>query len=216
MRAQGYLWYKESIKMSNELTNSVTEPTQTADDLVSKAELKRVLDDMHKFKARAKELESMLEDQKLNKLKENNQWKEIAESKEKEAETLQQQLDAIKNAMVKNTKFNVIKSEAIKRGIRNEALDDLELLNFDDYVTIETTSTGRINVLGADLAIEDLKRKKPHWFGKQSVSMNNASPEAISSKISYEQVQKELNEAKKTGDYSKAESLLNEYKKQRS
>jgi hypothetical protein len=51
-------------------------------------------------------------------------------------------------------------------GIRKDALNDLDLLDFDEVI-VETTSSGNINIIGADSAVKKLKSERPHWFGSK-------------------------------------------------
>ncbi len=95
-----------------------------------------------------------------NKLKENNQWKELAEAKEKEANDAKAETARIKDSFVGNQKYNAARDKCKALGLRPEAEADLESLDLE-AITIETTSTGKINVLGADKFAERLKTVKP-------------------------------------------------------
>ena len=112
------------------------------------------------------------------KLREQNQWKELAEKFKKEKESVAGEFDTFKDYFVKEKKYSAIQQEAIKAGIREEALNDLSLLDSSDTVQIETTSTGKVNVLGTKEFVENLKTIRPHWFKNATPPrINTASPE---------------------------------------
>lgn len=66
-----------------------------------------------------------------------------------------------------------MKAAALQAGLRPEAIDDLEALELD-LVDVESTSKGRLNVLGVDEQIKKLQKAKPHWFGGKTAPKLNA------------------------------------------
>jgi hypothetical protein len=139
-----------------------------------------VVQDLLKRKQEAKELKDKLsafekekEDLKVKSLKEKEEWQKLAEIREKEAEELKKKLEAKEKVTSNYFKRAEVRQQALKNNIRENALDDLDLLGFDD-VQIETTSTGSINVLGADKFVDRLKATKPHWF------QDKADPKVVS------------------------------------
>lgn len=116
---------------------------------------------------------SQVEDEKL---KSNNQWKELAEIKEQKLKEAEEKNNQFKSAYIQDKKMEVVKREAIKAGIRDEAIHDLDLVDLS-MLEIETTSTGRINVLNVEKAIENLQSTRPYWFKSQNApNINNSLP----------------------------------------
>lgn len=193
----------------------VQDQQEQVQDVVPKSELDKVLSDMHKFKKMAREYETKMKEQEMSKLKEQQEWQKIAEIKEKEAAEAVEEANKLKSSFLNTQKYNAIKSAALASGIRKEALNDLELLDFDDDVAIETTNTGKINVLGADAAIKKLKADRPYWFGKSMNSVNTDSPGVSSGgEITMEKLLKVKAAAGKSGDYKEYEKVLRAYQAQ--
>lgn len=124
---------------------------------------KRALDDLHKFKKQVSELEtkfSQIEDQRL---RDQNDWKQLAEKEKKRADDADAKVKTITGSLVLTQKHQAVQKAALDAGIRQEALADLDLLDLNE-VQVEATSTGRYIVSGANEYIDELKAKKPHWF----------------------------------------------------
>lgn len=147
-------------------------------EMVSKAEFDRVMADLHKHKKTAQTLKEEREAEKLQKQKEQNQWKEIAEAKEREAAEAKAEAQRIQNSFLGEKKFNAVRDAASKLGLRPEAMGDLEMLDLES-VQLETTNTGKINILGADKFAESLKRLKPHWFADPKNPSVNGSGQRV-------------------------------------
>ena len=188
----------------------------TTEEQVSKAELQKVLDEMHKYKKTAKEYEATIKNQEMQKLKDQQEWQKIAELREREAREAKQEADQLKNSFLSSRKYEALKNAALANGIRKEALNDLELLDFDDHVAVETTNTGKINIIGAEAAIKKFKADRPHWFGKSTGHINSDNPEVVSGEgITMDKVMKAQAEARKTGDWSKYKDALARYQAQK-
>lgn len=183
-----------------------------------------ILADLVKHKNRARELEAenikLKGDQeaaRIARMKEGEQWKELATKYENDAKTAQAEAQRIKESFLGMQKSSAVKNEAVKLGIRKEAMADLDLLSLDD-VTIETTSTGKINVLGADSFAEKIKAMKPHWFGGQGAPGVNTTNPGTSTDgtgpVTVAQVLAAEKEAMKTGDRTKYTQLHNKFREQ--
>jgi hypothetical protein len=169
---------------------------------VPKAEFEKVLAELHKHKNEKRELLAKSQAEKEQILREQNRWQELAELKAKEAEELREYSTKAKEAFVSEKKYSALKEAALKAGIRPEALPDLEIVGLDK-VQVETTSTGRVNVLGVEHAIENLKLQRPHWFGGQKTVIAGNTPNVMAGAIvNTEQLDKLSKEAAKTGDYT--------------
>jgi hypothetical protein len=188
-----------------------------AKDYVSRADHERALADLNKYKKAAADAARKEKEAETTRLKEQNKWKELAETNEREAKEAREEANKIKGSYVNERKFNAVRSKCEALGLRAEALTDLEMLDLED-IQIETTSTGKINVLGADKFATQLKTRKPHWFAEKkapSVNTNGArildSGDAITAKdlLSAEK------EGRKSGDLSKYYELHKKFQQQR-
>lgn len=155
------------------------DPVDPPADLVDRKAFDSVKNDMHRYKEETARLKKELDDAKLAKLKDAQNWEEIAKLKEKEAQEHREAYEGLKGSLIDQQRFAALEKEALKAGIHPQSLGDLQMLDFNE-LTIETTSTGKIIVNGADKAIAALKLKRPHWFGTNPVSINSSSPEVLS------------------------------------
>lgn len=185
-------------------------------DTVSKADHARALADLKRVKAELKAKQDAEEKAKEAKLRESNQWKELYEEKERKAKEAEERAERIQKSYLNERRFSAVKEAAIKAGLRDEAYSDLDLLDLESEVEIESTSTGRINVLGADKFIERLKAKKPHWFGsKNPPAVDGTNPRVTTPKqVTVKQLLDAEKAAKKSGDSTEYHALLQQYRKQ--
>ena len=147
-------------------------------------------------------------------MKKNQQWQELAELKEKEADEAKRDSAKLKESLVFDRKFSAIREAALAAGIRKEAVSDLELLDLSE-VQIETTSTGRINIIGADKTVDRLKTLKPHWFGNKGNKVNSDIPDVqTSGSVTMKQIYEAEKKAKESGDYAPYKQALIKYKQQ--
>jgi hypothetical protein len=186
-------------------------------DAISKADHERALADMHKYKREAEKLKQEREAEKTAKMKEQNQWKELAETREREAAELKTANERIQNSYLGEKKFSSVHAKCLALGLRPEAVSDLEMLDLGD-ITVETTSTGKINILGADKFAERLKTLKPHWFAEKAPPTVNSSGTRVldsSTTLTAQDVAAAEKEARKTGDFSKYHELHKKFQQQR-
>jgi hypothetical protein len=132
----------------------------------------RALDDMHKFKSRASDLESKLNAIEEERLREKQDFKALADKYKAEAEANGGKLREVNALIERSQKFSTLERVAVEAGIRPEAIDDLESLDLKD-LQLETTSNGRFMVNGAKEFVDDLKSRKPHWFRKDKLPTVN-------------------------------------------
>lgn len=200
---------------------SVTEENQTSEEnqqaeVVPKSELQKALDDLMKFKKQARELEGKIKDREMQELTQKQEWEKIAKIKEQEAQAAIEKANMLESSFLNQKRFDALKSAALAQGIRKEALNDLELIDFNDDVAIETTSTGRINVVGADSAIKKLKAQRPYWFGKSMGAVNTDSPgETTSQAVTLDAVMKAQDKARKTQDWTEYKKVFAAYRQQK-
>jgi hypothetical protein len=176
--------------------------------------LQHALRDMHRFKEEAKKAKAELDAVKEAKLKEQNDWKALYDKRDQEAKEAAERETKLKNSFMGHQKYSAVKDAAIKAGIRD--VSDLSLMPLDD-VQVETTSTGNINILGADLFVEKLKASRPHWFGSKTPDVNTGTPGVTggAKPLTMADVMKAENVAKSTGDYTKYEAVLKQWKSQK-
>jgi len=146
--------------------------------MISRAEFEKVMKDMHRFKSEAKTNAEKLKAKETEDLKKREEYKALYEREAQRAKELEEKDQKRDEAYVNDKKFSTLKAHAEKLGLRSEALADLELVGLDDIVA-ETTSTGKINILGADKAAERLKQIRPHWFESKSAPKINANTPGV-------------------------------------
>lgn len=156
--------------------------TPPAEPLVENTVAKDVYDrtkaDMFKAKEENAALKKQLDDAKVTRLKETKNWEELAKQREEEARSEKDKRERLETALVHREKIMALRVEAQKAGMLPSAMPDLDLLDLPE-VQVETTSSGKILVHGADRAITNLKALRAHWFGSKAPSINSASPEAL-------------------------------------
>lgn len=142
---------------------------------------KRTIDDMMKYKKGLKDALEQLSSVKseLDKLKEGglkaqNNYKALYETAQSKLSQVEEERTKLLHSLEYTKKYDEVKTQALKLGIRSEALDDLERLEFEG-LEVERTDKGRIVVQGADLFVENLKKSKPHWFESKKPPTFNAS-----------------------------------------
>lgn len=193
------------------------EKNQTQEEVVSKAEFERVLADMHKYKSQARDMANKSRAEQEAILREKGEWQKIAEMKEQEAKEVSERYSQLQESLVQSKKFEALKEEALKQGIRPEALLDLELVGMDG-VQVEQTSLGRVNVLGVGDAINRIKATRPHWFGSGRTTVVGSTPNvnnAPQGVVSNEELIKLSLQAKKSGDYTDYNKAFEKYRQQR-
>lgn len=168
--------------------------------------------DNAKFKKRTQELEAQLEVERRNKLKEKEDWKSYAETLEKELESTKTERQALSQAMIYDKKVEAIRTAALASGVRKDAIKHLEKFGTDG-VDIETTSTGRINILGAEQFVARLKAEAPYLFDVKGSKVNAESPGMVGkSEITIEKLNELRDHWKKTGDSAPYQSALLEFR----
>lgn len=190
-------------------------PAPPAEDMVSD----RIKKDMLKYKQERDALQAQIDDLKLKSHKEKDDWKTVAEHHEQKAKDYETKFSGLQSALMTEKKIAALTIEAQKHGINPASLPDLELLDFDE-LSVETTSTGKILVSGADRAVAKLKTLRPHWFSQSVPSVNPATPNVSAPRSGLVTVA-DLNAAADKYQKSKSESdkvayfdLIKKYKAQ--
>jgi hypothetical protein len=204
---------QENQNQENQNQDQTPEPKK---ETVAFADHERVIADLNKAKKEMERLKSERENEKTAKLKEQSQWKELAEKYETDAKTAREESDRLRNSYVEGKKFAAVQEKCLALGLRAEAVSDLEMLDLVD-VQIETTNTGKTSVLGADKFAERLKTLKPHWFaGKSAPNVNTDGTRVIDGEpITPAMLLKAEAEGKKSGDLSGYHAMFKTFQSQR-
>lgn len=133
------------------------------------------MDQLKEANRRLKALEDEKKARDEESLRKTNDWKTLAERYKTEAEEKEKRINGLQTNLILDRKFQAVRDACVKLGLRPESVDDLEGRDMSD-VEVETTSTGRINVLGADEFAKNLKVLKPHWFGGGAAPVNTRTP----------------------------------------
>ncbi len=197
------------------VTPAVEEPTQTElpiddrEELLAKAKKQELT-----LRREMEQMRAELEKSKKEQLRKQSSYKELAEQLEQELEQERSKTKQYSEAYLYDRKLDAVRTAAAQAGLRKEALDDLEaFLSRATEIEIETTSTGRINVLGADRFISRLKSQKPYLFESKGSRINPETPGFIPSQdMTYEKLQDLREKASKSNnpksreweDYKKA------------
>ena len=158
--------------VTNQPVSGESQP-QSETKTVSWEDHQRALADLHKFKAKARELESSQEEAEKKRLVENEQWKQLAEINEKKFLEAEEKRKRQNDTILNHTKYETLKRVAVSNGIRKEALEDLDLLSLES-IEVEATTSGRFNVHGAEDYVTRLKKLKPHWFNDSTAPRVNS------------------------------------------
>jgi hypothetical protein len=132
---------------------------------------RRAIDDMHKFKTRAAELEAKLTALEEEKLKETENYKALAERYKADADSNKQKLEKWSQGFSKFQKLTAVQAAAQEAGLISA--DDLESVDLSS-IDVEETSSGRYILHGVKDLVEDVKKKKPHWFKKEKAPVVNS------------------------------------------
>lgn len=150
--------------------------TTTTDDTKAVGGLKFYKEQLEAERKEREKIAQELNDIKTQKLKEQNNWKDLYEQTEKKANEYKEKLSSISTALVQDKMQTAIEKEALALGILPSALEDLDLLD-KSMVEVETTSTGKVNFNNVKEFVESIRVKKPHWFGAhQDPNINNKRP----------------------------------------
>lgn len=129
---------------------------------------------IEEYRQQVQSMEKQLEGFKVERMKEKEDKQALAEYWQKKAEEATAQKDELMESFYQTKKMDAIKHAALKANIKQEALDDLDYLDATNVI-IEKTDLGRVNVLGAEDFVNDLKKRKNHWFNdSQAPKINSA------------------------------------------
>jgi len=156
--------------MSEELTPPVEDVPPVEPVAIDPNAYEQMKNDMHKFKRMAAEAtekqtayEAKLQAIETDQQKASGKYKELYEREAAQSVDFKEKYEKTLNAVLDDKKMTSVREFALKHNIRQEALDDLDMVDMSSVV-VETTDQGRYNVLGAESFVDSLKAAKPYWF----------------------------------------------------
>ena len=154
-------------------------------ETVNKADLERALNDLHKNKSRARELEAavkekddLLKQMETQRLESEKNYKALWEKAEQRANDAEKKASDTVNSYYHDKKMSKVREIAMASGIRKEALEDLEMLDTNSIV-IEKTDHGNVMVHGVEDFVNDLKVKKKWWFETSKAPVVNSGTHGV-------------------------------------
>lgn len=143
---------------------------------------KKAIRDMLKYKdaaaAAQAELAALRQEQESMEraaLEEKQNYKELYERSQQEAEAAKSRLNNFTEGWKQDRKMSVIETEARAMGMDPDFVDLLPTLDHSGVI-VETTDQGSVNVLGAREYLENLKATKPKMFVDSSAPKLNTTP----------------------------------------
>lgn len=165
----------EQVEQQEQVQQEQVEQKETREDRRAQHDFLRFKQEAKKAQEENLKLLDRIKQMEESSLSEKQNWKELYERKAKEVEQYKGEIDQRDKVFFNSLKNQEVEKEALKLGIRPEALEDIRRMDQSGIVT-ETTSTGHINVIGATEFVEQLKQTRPFWFktqGAPNVNTNN-------------------------------------------
>lgn len=198
---------------ANEQQTTQTETTQNNQQNVDETAILR--QKLQQYEKENKEFRQTLKKQEDEKLRSNQEWQKLSEMKEKEASEWREKHDSLATSLITREKYSALLKEATKMGLREEAVQDLDLVDLSE-ISIETTSTGRYNILGADKYAQKLKSLRPHWFGSSTPNVNTSTMRVDQiDQVTPAMIRQAEKEGKKSGDMTRYYELNKKYRAQK-
>lgn len=157
--------------------------TQQQEKLVKWDDHKRAIDDMHKYKAQARQLEAERETLKRQfeeaGLKQKEDFKTLYEKEKEMRLDAESKFRSTLESVVYNEKFKAASQALIKSGLKPEAIKIVARDELKDIV-VETTSEGRFLVNGVETFVDYFKREHPYAFQQVQASNINGNGGVVS------------------------------------
>jgi Skp family chaperone for outer membrane proteins len=139
----------------------------------------RAIDDLKKFKARSRELESQLqsyqqemEAMKTKGLAESNDFKALYEQASNKNKEWEQKYTKLKENVVFNEKYKAAQKALLDAGIRKEALRILDKEDLEPII-VEHTSEGRMLTSGVEEYVDSFKKNYGFAFEQKGQARVN-------------------------------------------
>lgn len=136
---------------------------------------KRALDDMHRFKAAAKEaaeraakLQQEMEAIKAESLRAKEDYKSLYETTQQKLAEKEQESSRLKQSVVYAERYRAVLPVLKEAGLRDDAMNLLEMVSLDD-IEVEATTNGRFICNGMDRFAESFKARYPFAFKEKQM-----------------------------------------------
>lgn len=148
------------LKASAEKAKELESKAKAADDF--KADMLRFKQEKQELAEKLSKLAEGKDAEERAKLAEQGRYKDLLEKAEAEKAELKKLADGAAESVTHFVRSRDVETEALKAGIRPEALSDLRLLGLDK---LEVQREGKeIKVKGTADFIAEQKKLRPHWF----------------------------------------------------
>lgn len=141
---------------------------------------KRALDDLHRYKGKAKELQTSFDSLKseFDTLKtkvaaDGNDYKSLYDAEKTKTADLSQKTERLTGSVFHGERYRAVYPELKKAGLRDDAANLIDRLNLEE-VEVEATSTGRFNCLGVSAFVEKVKAEFPYAFEHRKAGKVNS------------------------------------------
>lgn len=156
--------------------------------------------DLAKARKENEDMKRQIESMRLKKLKESEDKEAYIQEVEKQRDQAIRDRQMYSEAYLEDRKTEAVKVEAIKLGMAQEFLEVLEKMGTEG-IEVETTSTGKVNIIGAHSFVARLKSKYPRMFESKGSKVNSDSPSTVEAEeLSYEKLMKLKEKADKSGN----------------
>jgi hypothetical protein len=153
---------------TNEETSKETKPRNDYKNQIAEFQRKYA-----ETEQRLAETTARLQQIEEEKLQSQNNYKTLWETEKQKREEAEGKAKQIQTSYVNGLKMSAIKEQALKLGIVEQAVDDLGLLD-TSMVQTEFTTSGNVNIIGAQEFVEHIKNQRPFWFkGNTPPTVNN-------------------------------------------
>lgn len=206
---------KEVVAPPSDVPGDMTPPVGSG--TIPKEKLDHALKDLHRFKDEARRLKEENETLIKNQMKEKSDYKSLAEKFEKELVDEKEKNKRLVQGTVYDKKLSAVQASLRAKGLRKEAEIDVERLDLSD-IEVETTSHGRINLIGVEEFVERQKQLRPHWFQSSAPRINPGSPDVVNSsgdRITTKMLSDLYDKGARNGDLTAYRSALQQYQKQK-
>ena len=158
---------------NNVVPGDNNEPSSAGQEKNTNPHIEKILKEKKNAMERIRELEAKLKNEEDAKLIEKENWKTLAEQKDKEAKDWQEKFTSAQRMIEDSAKISEIKNELLKNGLNQGYVDvamklvDLNSVIFDRENKIVT---------GTENAVKMIKEKVPVLFQKQTPGVDHSAP----------------------------------------
>ena len=134
--------------------------------------------------ARIQELETQIKERERTDLVKKEEWKTLAEQREKEIQEITDRLNTREQEIAKSIKMGEVRKELIKLGAENQYID--QAMRLIDFETVSyDTETGTVS--GADSAAMVVKETLPPLFGSSGARADHSAPAGVGKPLTLEE-----------------------------